>query len=255
MQLWRAFGYWMQQYRRTWRGTIVISVANPLLFLAGIGAGLGDLVDAHAPAQLGSTSYVAFFAPGLLAASAMQTGFIESSGRVAMAAGWAGSYRAAVTTPLEPAEIMGGHLLFIAFRVLSSSAAFVAVMALFGASHGWWALALLPAALLTGLAFAAPAAAWAVGVRFPRQINTVFRFVIMPLYMFSGTFFATAQLPGWLRLAVEALPLWQGVELCRSLSLGTAGLPGTGAHAGYLLALTTGGVLAARSGYRRRLHA
>jgi ABC-type polysaccharide/polyol phosphate export permease len=255
MQLWRAFGYWMHQYRKTWRGTIVISVANPLLFLAGIGAGLGHLVDRHAPVQLGSVSYLAFFAPGLLAASAMQTGFIEASGRVAMAAGWAGSYRSAVTTPLEPAQIMGGHLLFIAFRVLSSSAAFVAVMAVFGASDGWWALAVLPAALLTGLAFATPAAAWAVGVRFPRQINTVFRFVIMPMYMFSGTFFATTQLPGWLRFAVEALPLWQGVELCRSLSLGTAGALGASFHAAYLLTLTAAGVLAARSTYRRRLHA
>jgi ABC-type polysaccharide/polyol phosphate export permease len=255
MRLWRAFGYWMTQYRKTWRGTIVISVANPLLFLAGIGAGLGSLVDRHTPEQLGSVSYVAFFAPGLLAASAMQTGFIEGAGRVAMAAGWDGSYRAAATTPLEPSEIMGGHLLFIAFRVLSSSAAFVAVMVLFGASDGWWALAALPAALLTGVAFAAPVAAWAVGVRVPRKINAVFRFAIMPMYMFSGTFFATSQLPGWLRPVVEALPLWQGVELCRSLSLGSASAGGTGLHAGYLLVLTAAGILAARTTYRRRLHA
>jgi ABC-type polysaccharide/polyol phosphate export permease len=150
---------------------------------------------------------------------------------------------------------MGGHLLFIAFRVLSSSAAFVAVMAVFGASDGWWALAVLPAALLTGLAFAAPVAAWAVGVRFPRKINSVFRFAIMPLYLFSGTFFAAGQLPGWVRPIVEALPLWQGVELCRTLSLGTATAPSAGIHAGYLLVLTAGGILAARVTYRRRLHA
>jgi lipooligosaccharide transport system permease protein len=255
MHAWRAFGYWMTLYRKTWRGTIVISVANPLLFLAGIGAGLGDLVDRHAPAQLGSVSYLAFFAPGLLAASAMQTGFIESAGRVSMAAGPAGSYRSATTTPLDPGAIMGGHLLFMAFRVLTSSAAFVAVMALFGASDGWWTLAVLPAALLTGLAFAAPAAAWAVGVRSPAQITTTFRFVIMPMYMFCGTFFATSELPRWFRPIVEILPLWQGVELCRSLSLGTAELSGAAFHAAYLLALVTGGVIVARSTYRRRLHA
>jgi ABC-type polysaccharide/polyol phosphate export permease len=255
MQVWRAFGYWMTHYRKTWRGTIVISVANPLLFLAGIGAGLGNLVDRHTPEQLGSVSYLAFFAPGLLAASAMQTGFLEGAGRVATAAGWAGSYRSATTTPLEPSEIMGGHLLFIGFRVLSSSAAFVAVMVVFGASDGWWALAVLPAALLTGLAFAAPVAAWAVGVRFPRKINSVFRFAIMPLYLFSGTFFAAGQLPRWVRPIVEALPLWQGVELCRTLSLGTATALSAGIHAGYLLVLTTGGVMAARVTYRRRLHA
>ena len=114
--MWREFTYWLLRYRRTWRGSIVISVANPLLFLLGIGAGLGHLVDRHAPAQIAGVSYLAFFAPGMLAAAAMQTGFIESAGRVAMAAGFDGSYRAATTTPLTPAQIMAGHLLFIAFR-------------------------------------------------------------------------------------------------------------------------------------------
>src|ERR1700758_2765602 len=118
-----AFRYWLKLYRRTWRGTIVISVANPLLFLLGIGVGLGRLVDRHGPSTLAGVSYTAFFAPGLLAASAMQTGFIEGGGRVTAAPGPTGAYRAAVTTPLEPAAIMAGHLLFIAFRVLTSSAA------------------------------------------------------------------------------------------------------------------------------------
>jgi Nod factor-specific ABC transporter NodJ protein len=254
-RMWIAYRYWMTTYRRTWRGTIVISVANPLLFLLGIGAGLGHLVDRHAPTQLGGVSYVAFFAPGLLAAAAMQTGFIEGAGRVAFAAGWQGAYRTATTTPLEPADIMGGHMLFMAFRVLSSSAAFVAVMAAYGVADGWWVLAALPAALLTGMAFAAPVAAWAIGVRSTPQINTFFRFVIMPMYMFSGTFFAVSQLPQWIRPVAYVLPLWQGVELCRTLSLGTATVTGTVVHAGYLLVLIAGGILVARVTYRRRLHA
>src|SRR5215510_8687808 len=113
--MWHTFRYWLSQYRRTWRGTVVISVVNPLLFLLGVGWGLGHLVDAHPSATLAGASYLAFFAPGMLAAAAMQTGFIESSGRVAMAAGPDGAYRSATTTPLEPAQIMGGHLLFVAF--------------------------------------------------------------------------------------------------------------------------------------------
>ena len=125
----------------------------------------------------------------------MQTGYIEGGGRVAAAAGWVGSYRTAATTPLEPGEILAGHLLFIAFRLLTSSAAFVAVMAVFGVGAGWWVLAALPAALLTGLAFAAPVAAWAVGLRSIGKIQAGFRFVLMPMYMFSGTFFALDQLP------------------------------------------------------------
>jgi Nod factor-specific ABC transporter NodJ protein len=252
---WSAYRYWMTVYRRTWRGTIVISVANPLLFLLGIGAGLGHLVDTHAPSQLGGVSYIAFFAPGLLAASSMQTGFIEGAGRVAMAAGWNGSYRAATTTPLEPADIMRGHLLFMAFRVLTSATSFVIVMAIFGVSQGWWAAATLPAAFLTGMAFAAPVAAWAVTVRSTARLNTVFRFVIMPMYMFSGTFFAVAQLPAFIRPVAYVLPLWHGVELCRSLSLGTETALGAAAHVGYLLVLTVAGILVARVTYRRRLHA
>ncbi|HEY1480474.1 MAG TPA: ABC transporter permease, partial [Gaiellales bacterium] len=247
---WSAFRYWLSQYRKTWRGTIVISVANPLLFLLGIGAGLGQLVDTHAPSALGGVTYIAFFAPGLLAASAMQTGFIEGAGRVMFSAGFGGAYRSATTTPLEPEEILAGHLLFMGFRVLSSSAAFALVMAAFGVSRGLWVLAVVPAALLTGLAFAAPAAAWAVGVRSYTRINTVFRFVIMPMYMFSGTFFAIGQLPHWIRPVAYVLPLWHGVELCRTLSLGTATVPGTAVHVAFLLALTVGGYLVARVTYR-----
>jgi len=252
--MFRAFSYWLLQYKRTWRGSIVISVANPLLFLLGIGAGLGKLVDHHGPAQIGGVPYVAFFAPGLLAASAMQTGFLESSGRVMRAAAGTGAYRGAVITPLGTDDIMGGHLLFMAFRVLTSSAAFIAVMSFFGATRSWWAIAVLPAALLTGMAFAAPAAAWGVTVRKASQVNSVFRFIIIPLYMFSGTFFAIAQLPHWLRPIAYITPLYQGVQLCRTLALGTATLGGSAVHVAYLLILTIGGILAARVTYRKVLH-
>jgi lipooligosaccharide transport system permease protein len=254
VRAWHAFRYWLMVYGRTWRGTIVISVANPMLFLLGIGVGLGHLVEHGHSATLGGVSYIAFFAPGLLAASAMQTGYIEGGGRVAAAAGWVGAYRTAVTTPLEPGEIMAGHLLFVAFRVLTSSAVFVAVMAVFGVAAGWWVLAALPAALLTGLAFAAPAAAWAVGLRSVAKTQTIYRFVLMPMYMFSGTFFALGQLPRGVRLVASALPLSQGVALCRSLSLGTASASGVAARAGYLLAFVAVGIAVARITYRRRLH-
>ncbi|HUY60119.1 MAG TPA: ABC transporter permease [Solirubrobacteraceae bacterium] len=250
-----AFRYWLKLYSRTWRGTIVISVANPLLFLLGIGVGLGHLVNHGHSAALGGVSYSAFFAPGLLAASAMQTAFVESGGRVTTAAGWSGSYRNAATTPLEPEEILAGHMLFVAFRLVTSSAAFIVVMELFGVVSGWWALAVWPAALLTGLAFAAPIAAWAVTLRSFRHVNAFFRFVLMPMYMFSGTFFALSELPHGIRLIASALPLAQGVALCRSLSLGTASFPAAAGHIAYLVVFVLAGIAAARITYRRRLHA
>ncbi len=250
-----AFQYWLKLYSRTWRGTIVISIANPLLFLLGVGVGIGHLVDQGHSSTLGGVSYSEFFAPGLLAAAAMQTGFVESGGRVAQAAGWTGSYRGAATTPLEPEEIMAGHMLFVVFRLVTSTAAFLLVMQLFGVTTGAWALATWPAAVLTGFAFAAPLAAWTVTVRTLTKINTLFRFGFMPMYMFSGTFFALSQLPHGVRLIASALPLAQGVALCRALSLGTATWPQVLGHSAYLLALAIGGVAIARVNYRKRLHA
>ncbi|MDE3131903.1 MAG: ABC transporter permease [Acidobacteriota bacterium] len=250
-----AFRYWLKLYSRTWRATIVISVANPLLFLLGIGVGLGHLVDQGHSATLGGVSYSDFFAPGLLAASAMQTAFVECGGRVTMAAGWAGSYRAAAMTPLEPTEILAGHMLFAAFRLATSSAAFILVMEIFGVTSLSSALLVLPAALLTGLAFAAPLAAWTVTLRSYARVNSLFRFVIMPMYMFSGTFFALGQLPQGVRQLAAALPLAQGVDLCRSLSLGVASAPAALGHTAYLLACVLAGVAVARVTYARRLHA
>ncbi len=250
-----VFEYWFIRYRRTWRGSVVISFANPLLFLAGVGAGLGHLIDRHAPAQLAGGSYAAFFAPGLLAASAMQTAFLESSFSAARAAAPDGAYRDAVPTPLDPQEVMAGHMLFVAFRLVTANAAFVVVMTGFGLLSGVRGPAVLLAATLTGLAFATPAAAWSVGVRVQRHTRTVFRLVIIPLYMFSGSFFALSQLPAPLRVAVEVLPLAQGVDLCRELALGKAGTGATVAHTGYLLALAAVGFVLAGSAYRRRLHA
>ena len=252
-----GFRYWLKLYGRTWRGTIVISVVNPLLFLLGVGVGIGHLVDVAHPAHaalLDGVSYSAFFAPGLLAASAMQTGFVESGGRVTTAAGWSGAYRAAATTPLEPEDILAGHMMFIAFRLATSTAAFIVVMELFGVISGWWAFALWHEALLTGMAFAAPIAAWTVTLRQYNRVNSVFRFVLMPMYMFSGTFFALGQLPHAVRLLASVLPLTQGVELCRSLSLGVASLPAVAGRSAYLLAFVVGGLLVARTTYRRRLH-
>lgn len=251
---WLAFRYWLTLYRRNWRATIVISIANPLLFLLGIGVGLGHLVNhGHSP-DLGGVSYTDFFAPGLLAAAAMQTGFVEGGGRVRMAASATGAYREAVTTPLEPGQIMAGHLMFIAFRLITSTAAFIAVMLAFGVTDGWLALATWPAALLTGMAFAVPVASWAVTQRSMARLQAVFRFVLMPMYMFSGTFFALRELPHGVQMVAEALPLAQGVELCRSIALGTSSAAGVASHALYLLTFVSAGLMAARITYRRRLH-
>ncbi|TXR96168.1 hypothetical protein EAO73_31995 [Streptomyces sp. col6] len=250
----REFSFWMIHYRRTWRGSAVVSFANPLLFLLAVGAGLGRLVGDAGQEQLGGVSYLAFFAPGLLAATTMQTAFIDSTRSVLTAGRPSGSYRAATAGPLEPGDVFRGHLLFITVRILLTVCAFVAVLALFDDLRGPQLFALVPAALLTGVAFAAPIAAWSATLDSPKAQMSLFRFVLLPLYMFSGTFFALDQLPRFLRVVIEAAPLWHGVELCRAISLGRAGTAGTAAHCAYLAALALAGVLWGGHTYRRNLH-
>jgi Nod factor-specific ABC transporter NodJ protein len=247
----REFSSWMLRYRRTWRGTIVISVANPLLFLVAIGAGLGRLVD---PSSLGGLTYLEFFAPGMLAAAAMQNAYVEGAFMVHDSLRQRRGYTVAAATPLEPRDILAGHMLFMAFRIGMSALAFAVVMMAFGATRSPWAVLTVPAALLTGMAFAAPLAAWTVTVDKFSALNTVFRFVLMPMYLFAGTFFGIETLPDWLRPLAYVLPLWHGVDLCRTLSLGTATLLTSAIHVGYLGALTLAGVAAALVTYRRHIH-
>jgi lipooligosaccharide transport system permease protein len=247
--------YWLLRYRRTWRGTIVISVVNPALFLTALGAGLGPLVDRHQSSYLHGVAYIAFLAPGLMAASMMQTAFVEAAGPVSMSARAGGAYRAVLPTPVEPSELYAGHLLYVTFRIATSALAFALVAWSFGALTGAHLPEVVGAALLTGLAFATPIAAWAVSVQRTPLITGLFRFVVMPLYMFSGAFFSPAELPSWLRSIVAATPLYHGVQLCRSLSLGTATAGATIVHVGYLVALAAAGVVAGCISYRRVLAA
>jgi Nod factor-specific ABC transporter NodJ protein len=244
--------YQLLRYRRTWKGTVVVSVVNPVLFLLAIGVGLGKVVPAH-PAGLDGTSYLEFFAPGMLAAAAMQNGIVESAFPVSRAVARGGSYGVTVSTPLSSTDIMLGHSLYMAFKVALGAAAFVAVMTCFGAARSWEAVWTIPAATLTGLAFAWPTMAWAATLSDPRRVFGAFKWVVMPLYLFSGTFFPVSQLPTVLEWVAYATPLWHGVALSRGLALGT---PDGGAallHVGYLLLWVVAGTLLALRSFRRRL--
>jgi lipooligosaccharide transport system permease protein len=249
----REFRYWLTNYRRTWRGSIYTSFLSPVLYLGAMGLGLGKLVDAHGTSRLGGVGYLAFLAPGLLAAAAMQSGIEESTYPVLGSVKWRRTYYAAAASPLRPADIFHGHLLFTIMRLAMNSAIFLVVMAAFGAITSPWVLAAVPVAVLTGLAFAAPIEAWAITVSKDTSFALVFRFGMIPLFLFSGTFFPVTQLPVWIRPLAYATPLWHGVALCRSLSLGTATLGGALVHVGYLAALAAVSIVVGNRTYRRRL--
>jgi lipooligosaccharide transport system permease protein len=250
----RAFRCWLTVYRRIWRSSIWSSVLGPLFYLGALGFGLGSLVNKHGAASLGGVSYLAFVAPAILASGAMNTAMGEASYPVFGSVKWNRIYLAAQATPLRPGDIYRGHLMFMTMRIAMNTALITVYMGAFGATRSAWVVLAWPAATLTGLAFAAPIAAWAVLLKTESTFAYLFRFVMMPLMLFSGTFFPLSQLPGWLRAIAYATPLWHGVALCRGLSLGTASLPAALGHVAYLAVLAAAGIWAGDRTYRRRLY-
>jgi lipooligosaccharide transport system permease protein len=250
----RELWFWLVNYRRTWRGSIYTSLLGPVLYLGAMGLGLGTLVDKHGTARIGGVSYLVFLAPGLLVAQAMQTAAAESTFPVLGSVKWRRTYQAAAATPLRPADILHGHLLFTIMRLTMNSAVFVAVMAAFGAVKSGWVAAAIPVSVLTGLAFATPLEAFAITRDKTNGFSMIFRFVIVPMFLFSGTFFPISQLPGWIRPVAYITPLWHGVVLSRSLALGTADWLGALGHLAYLAIFVVGGLIAAERCYARRLY-
>jgi lipooligosaccharide transport system permease protein len=253
----RAFQCWLTVYRRIWRSSIWSSVLGPVFYLGALGFGLGTLVDRHGPAataSLGGVSYLDFVAPAILASTAMSTAMGEASYPVFGSIKWNKIYIGAQASPLRPADIFRGHLMFMIMRIAMNAAVFTVVMCAFGAAHSAWVVLAWPVAVLTGLAFAAPIAAWSVTVKKETSFVYMFRFGMMPLMLFSGTFFPISQLPGWLRLLAYATPLWHGVSLCRALSLGHVDPARALVDVAYLAALAAAGIWAGARTYRRRLY-
>ncbi len=213
------------QYRRTFRASLVSSFLNPVLFLLAMGVGLGTYVDRSGTAShaLGGLSYLQFLAPGLLAATTMQAAAFESTFPIIAGLQWQKVFHAMYATPISPRDIVLGNLTWIALRLTLIAAIFTLVMALFGAAASPLIVLGIPAAVLTGMAFAAPIAAFSATQRTPEKFNAVFRFGITPLFLFSGTFFPISNLPAAIQPIAWLSPLWHGVELSRALALGTIG--------------------------------
>lgn len=242
-----------RHYRRSWRGSVATAFLNPVLFLLAMGVGLGTLVNRD-PAQLPEDlSYLEFLAPGLLAATAMQVAAGESTWPVMLGIVWQKTYQAVLATPLRPRDIFVGNLVWTALRLTLAGIMFAVVMVAFGASSpGRGLLAVLPA-VLTGLAFAAPIAAFTASIDNDAGIAALFRFGIVPMFLFSGTFFPIAQLPDVIEPFAYVTPLWHGVALCRAAALGLATAMPWPAHAAYLgVWILIGSALAVCS-FERRL--
>ena len=158
-----------------------------------------------------------------------------------------------LATPLGVRDIIAGHQLWMATRIASTSAVYLAVIAAFGGINSYLGILTLPAALLLGLAFTTPTAAYAATVESDSAFVPYNRFIIVPMFLFSGTFFPVSRLPLPLEWLAYATPLWHGVDLCRELTLGNVQLLRALAHVGYLLLFVIAGLMWAERTYKQRL--
>ena len=250
---WQAVtAHWMAKYRRVWLGSAISSFLSPLLYLAGMGFGLGLLVDGSA-GGIGGVPYVVFIAPGLLAVTALQVAAGETTFSVVGSIKWQPIYVGMLATPLRVRDIVVGHLAFVLVRVATSAAAFFAVAALLGTVRSPWGVVALPVAVLGGMAFAACSFAYSASLTSDQGVVLLFRFVVMPMSLFSGTFFLIEQLPGWLQPVAWLTPLWHAVDACRALVLGTATVSSVLGHTAYLMLWLVAGLALSVRALRRRM--
>ena len=261
----RALGFWpgvgllvehyWTWYRRNWRATAVSSVLQPLLFLLAFGVGFGSLVDGtgRVSEATGGVGYLVWLAPALLAVSAVQSGTFESTYPVLSGFKWQRIYHAMTAGPISPAQVAVAHLTWVSAKIAGSGLIYIAVIALFGGVGGPGILVSLLAAVLTGAAVTALVTAYSGRLETEGgSISVLFRLVLIPMTLFSGTFFPVERLPVWIQPLAWVSPLWHGTELARSAALGRWVPLAALGHLGYLLVLLAAGTwLATRISTRR----
>lgn len=251
-------GYWLTLYRRIWKSTVISSLLAPLLYLAGMGYGLGAIIDSPGRTAVPGVAYVGFVATGLIAAQTMMTSVAETTYSVFGAIKWQRTYHAMLASPLRVVDLVRGHVAYLVLRLTMVAGAFALVALALGAMTGPAALLTIPVAVLGGLAFGLPVYAYTAGTASDEGFNMLNRFVIMPLFLFSGTFFPISQLPQVLEWLAWASPLTHAITLTRAVGLGSpAPLPVEGwqaaLHLAYLLAWAVAGYVLGVRRLRRRM--
>ncbi len=228
--------------KRTWL-TIFAGFFEPLFFLVAMGQGLGSLVG-ELPGPGGEPiSYAAFIAPGLLAASAMNGAVYDSTFNIFFKLRYARLYDAMLATPLGPVDIALGEIGWALLRGGLYAVGFVGVMFGLGLMSSPWGLLVLPAALLVAFAFAAVGMAATSFMRSWQDFDLV-QLVVLPMFLFSATFYPLSVYPPALQWLVQAFPLYHAVELMRGLVAGVVGWPMLG-HLGYFVVMAALGVVVA----------
>ena len=251
--LWpRYFMTEMKRYQRTWRASLTSNVLYPVLYLASMGLGVGHLVASHHHLVAGTT-YLKYIAPGLVAVAATQTAAAECMWPVLGGVMWEKTYHVAITSPLSVTDIVRGRLAYVAARVAVISVMNVAVVGAFGALDSWWTMVVPLISVLTGLSIAAPVFAYSAQVTSDSKFAIIQRFAIMPMSLFSATFYPLSAYPHWLRPVVEIMPLYHAVVLSRAAMTGHGDFTLLLIHAGVLMIVALVGLRWAQQNLTRRL--
>jgi lipooligosaccharide transport system permease protein len=254
----RALRVWESQlavYRRVWISNVVGAFVQPLVFLLGMGLGVGALVDEGPDSAeiLGGVSYFAFFAPALLATTAMIIAVQSSLWETLDQFMWGNQYRAMVSTPITPGDVADGAALWHATRVGIAVTGVAVVLQLFSDTRTIAVVPAMGAAILTGLAFALPITAYTATRQDDHTFVLIIRLGMIPMFLFSGAFYPITQLPAWFQPIARLTPLYHGVELCRGFVLGSLDAGQAVIDVAYLLLFAGVGWLACRITFARRL--
>jgi lipooligosaccharide transport system permease protein len=236
-------------YRSSWL-ILASGLAEPLFYLGSVGLGFGHLVGS-VPVDGRSLPYTDFVAPALLAASAMNGAIFDSTFNVFFKIKYMKTYDAVLATPVGPLDIAVGEVAWSLTRGLIYATAFLVVMLGMGLVHSWWTLLALPAATLVGFCFAGLGIGATCYMRSWQDFEFI-QLVTLPMFLFSATFYPLSAYSPAIQHVVQVTPLYSGVALLRSLTLGDVGA-GTLGHAVYLAVLGAAGVAVASRRLGRRL--
>jgi lipooligosaccharide transport system permease protein len=226
-------------YSKAWL-LILSGFFEPLFYLFALGTGLKSLVGTVVGPGGHEISYMAFIAPALLAASAMNGAIYDSTMNVFFKMKYAKLYDAMLATSLGPLDVAIGEISWALIRGGLYSAGFLAVMLIMGLTASGWAVLLLPASLLIAFGFAAVGMAVTSFLKSIQDLDLI-QLAVLPMFLFSGTFYSLDVYPRWLQIVVECLPLNNGIELLRGINAGVFDWAMLG-HAMYFVAMAVVGL-------------
>ena len=200
--------------------TVVVSgFFEPVFYLLAMGFGLGELVGSVSTTTGQEVSYGAFIAPALLAVSAMNGAVYDSTWNVFFKMNYTKLYQGMLSTSLGPLDVAFGEITLALLRGAVYATGFLIVMQVLGLNLSWLAILALPAVVLIAFAFASFGMAITSYMKTFQQMDWI-NFVMLPMFLFSATFYPLSVYPEWIQTVIQALPLWHAVELMRGLTTG-----------------------------------